>query len=225
MKENNITNEIKGNYIGKEFNVTNYIKYDIIATSPKIEEEILKDINSYTKNKNLIELGCAEGNFGERVDCKNYTGIDPYAISDHIIKEDAIEYLKKQGDHSIEVLLGKFCIHYFKREELFRLLRVKLKTDGVALFYSISGETTKVFGDEKFNKLFMNNFRDTPHDYKMGIEYFVKEEQMENMVKNLCWTNHQHLTKDEVEYMCSRIPKTGNPLKMMVDINVVKFLV
>ena len=132
---------------GKDFDVGTYIDYDIICTAPQIDEEILKNVNTYCKGRPLLEIGCAEGDFGKRVDCTDYIGVDPYSKSDDIIQEDAIEYLRKQQDKSLDVVLGKCCLHFFDWTTLSQLLQNKLKPDGVALFYAIAGETTKVFGN------------------------------------------------------------------------------
>ena len=179
---------------GKDFNVSNYIDYDIIGTAPQIDDQILKNVNYYSKGRPLLEIGCAEGDFGKRVDCTGYIGVDPYSKSHDIVQEDAIEYLSKQHDKSIDVVLGKCCLHFFDWPTLSQLLQQKLKPDGVALFYAIAGETTKVFGNEEFNKVFLNSITDAPFTKKINVEYFVREEQMKDMVKNRCWSTHQHLT-------------------------------
>ena len=102
----------------------------------------MNHINLHTKGKPLLELGCADGDFGALVDCTRYVGVDPYSKSDDIIKEDAIEYLKKLENKSVDVILGKCCLHFFDWPTLAGLLQDKLKPDGVALFYAIAGETT-----------------------------------------------------------------------------------
>jgi hypothetical protein len=51
-----------------------------------------------------------------------------------------------------------------------------LKIDGVAIFYMISGETTKLFENEEFNEMFLNNMTDVVHSHKIHIEYKLEEE-------------------------------------------------
>ena len=45
------------------FDISNYVDYDIICTAPTVDNEILNDINKFTKNKHLVSVGCAEGDF------------------------------------------------------------------------------------------------------------------------------------------------------------------
>merc|ERR1712166_313351 len=116
---------------GKDFDVATYVDYDIICTAPIIDKEILNHVNQHTKGKHLLEIGCAEGDFGKLIDCTAYTGIDPYGKSEAVI-------------------MGKMCLHFFHWPTLSGLLQTKLKPDGVALFYAIGAETSKIFGNEEF---------------------------------------------------------------------------
>ena len=53
----------------KQFNIATYVDYDVICTAPKVEDEILSHLNQFTRGRPLLEIGCAEGDFGKRVDC------------------------------------------------------------------------------------------------------------------------------------------------------------
>ena len=119
--------------------------------------------------------------------------------------------------------MGKCCLHFFDWSILEKLLQNKLKQNGAALFYAISGETTKLFGNEEFNQIFMNNFTDAPYSSKFNVVYYVTEEQMKNMALHRCWSTHQHLTDDEIKKLVELVPTTGKPLKMMVDVNCIMF--
>lgn len=210
---------------GKNFNLEKFIDNDIILTSSKINEEILSHLHKYTKDRSLLEIGCGEGEFAQKIKCSEYTGVDPYSKSksNKIIKEDALEFLEKLEDKSLEVLLGKGVIHYFNWPILKDLLQKKLKKEGVALFYNIS-ESTKLFENEEFNEVFMNNFSDAPYtSEKLNVEYFVSEEQMRNMAKSKCWTNHQHLKEEEIKRLVELVPSKNEPLKLKVDVNFIKF--
>ena len=69
----------------------------------------------------------------------------------------------------------------------------------------------------------MNNFTDAPYSLKINVEYDVTEDQMRDMAKNRCWSTHQHLTDDEINKLVDLVPNTNKPLKMMVDVNCIKF--
>ena len=40
---------------------------------------IQADINKYTKDKHLVSLGCADGDFENKIDCAGFTGVDPFS--------------------------------------------------------------------------------------------------------------------------------------------------
>ena len=96
-----------------KFDVTNYVNYDRIGTSPAIESVILEDINQYTKEKHLISLGCAEGDFEKKIDCTGFTGVDPFSESEKILKKDGLGYLKEQDDKSVDIVMCKMSVHFF----------------------------------------------------------------------------------------------------------------
>ena len=51
------------------------------------------------------------------------------------------------------------------------LMAKKLKSDGVALIYSISGSKSQLFGNMEFNKIFLNNFTDQEPTYTLDAAY------------------------------------------------------
>ena len=65
--------------IEDKFDVSNYVNHDKICNAPAIDSIILEDINQYTKDKHLISLGCAEGDFEKKIDCAGFTGVDPFS--------------------------------------------------------------------------------------------------------------------------------------------------
>ena len=48
---------------GNAFDVDNYVSYDCIITDPKFNEACRNDIHKYSKGKNIVSLGCANGEF------------------------------------------------------------------------------------------------------------------------------------------------------------------
>ena len=70
--------------------MTNYVDYDRICTAAAVDTAILEDINKHTKDKHLISLGCAEGDFEKTIDCAGFTGVDPFSKTEKILKKDGL---------------------------------------------------------------------------------------------------------------------------------------
>ena len=71
------------------------------------------DVNKFCKGKRVVDIGCADGSIGDQLQCAEYIGVDPFSVSEHVIKMDGLEYLQQLEDDSIYVILCKFSVHFF----------------------------------------------------------------------------------------------------------------
>ena len=156
---------------------------------------VQEDINKHTKGKEVIELGCNDGALEETTDCIKYTGVDLYSKTPKVVKEDAFEFLEKQEDKSLDVVMAKCSMQFFDWTKLHDVLSRKLKPDGAGLFYDIS-EQTSFWGNETFNKHFMYKYAytDAPIAYVLEAKYQISEDQARAMATNRIWSTHQHLS-------------------------------
>ena len=88
------------------------------------------------------------------------------------MKEDAFEYLEKQEDKSLDVVMSKCSMQFFDWKKLNDVLSRKLKPDGCGIFYDIS-ERTEFWGNETYNKHFMAKYfyTDAPISYVLEAKY------------------------------------------------------
>ena len=68
-------------------------------------------------------------------------GVDLYSSTEKVVKEDWLEYLNKQPDQSLDVVMAKCSMQFFDWPSMKDVLQRKLKPDGCGLFYDISEKT------------------------------------------------------------------------------------
>ena len=184
----------------------NYIDYDVICSAKLVSQAIADDVNKYCDGKKLIDIGCADGSMGELLKCAEYVGVDPFSESADVIKMDGLEYLQKLEDKSVDVILCKFAVHFFEMDAFQATCKQKLKENGAALVYSISGRDSQLFENEAFNQVFLNNFHDEVPSYILKVDLPMTREKLSAHLTNRAWSNMTHLSTEEIESANNLIP-------------------